>query len=155
MPERRNKDSRSAASLQQAHARRGLRQALSRVVHAWCQQGRESEPSHGRGAPECSSSSRTVAARWSWRLSLPPGATLPPASFDKVITRLSWILLCSMQAVQDSLAALTGIRAKDQILMCDGVPLDASKQLSAYSLPVRCSAASLPSPFSADPNKSG
>ena len=42
-----------------------------------------------------------------------------------------------VQAVQEACHGLTGIAARDQILMCEGIPLDGAKPLSAYSLPVR------------------
>ena len=38
--------------------------------------------------------------------------------------------------MQQLLASLTGISAKEQILMSEGVPLDASKPLAAYQLPL-------------------
>lgn len=42
---------------------------------------------------------------------------------------------CRVEAVQQTLADLTGIYLGDQILMCDGARLDAAKPLSAYGLP--------------------
>lgn len=44
--------------------------------------------------------------------------------------------LCRVDAVQQYLAGVTGIPIPEQILMCDGSPLDASKPLSVYRLPV-------------------
>ena len=38
--------------------------------------------------------------------------------------------------MQQLLASLTGISAKEQILMSEGVPLDASKPLASYQLPM-------------------
>ena len=40
-----------------------------------------------------------------------------------------------MDALQSYVAGLTGIAVGDQILMCEGVPLDPAKPLSAYKLP--------------------
>lgn len=40
-----------------------------------------------------------------------------------------------VEAVQQTLADLTGIPLGDQILMCEGARLDAAKPLSAYGLP--------------------
>ena len=42
---------------------------------------------------------------------------------------------CSVSAVQQALASLTGIALPDQILMCDGTRLEGEKPLSAYGLP--------------------
>ncbi len=42
---------------------------------------------------------------------------------------------CRVEAVQQTLADLTGIPLGDQILMCEGARLDAAKPLSAYGLP--------------------
>lgn len=44
--------------------------------------------------------------------------------------------VCRVGAVQQLLASLTGISAKEQILMSEGVPLEASKPLAAYQLPM-------------------
>lgn len=41
-----------------------------------------------------------------------------------------------VEAVQQTLADLTGILPGDQILMCEGARLDGPKPLSAYGLPV-------------------
>ena len=38
--------------------------------------------------------------------------------------------------LQGTLASLTGLRAGEQIVMCDGRPLDPGQLLSAYKLPV-------------------
>jgi hypothetical protein len=40
-----------------------------------------------------------------------------------------------VDALQSYVAGLTGIAVADQILMCEGVPLDPAKPLSAYKLP--------------------
>ena len=40
-----------------------------------------------------------------------------------------------MDAVQQTLAELTGIPRGEQILMCEGARLDAAKPLAAYGLP--------------------
>ncbi len=45
-------------------------------------------------------------------------------------------LVRRVDALQSYVAGLTGIVVGDQILMCEGVPLDPAKPLSAYKLPL-------------------
>ncbi len=61
-----------------------------------------------------------------------------------------------MDALQSYVAGLTGIAVADQILMCEGVPLDPAKPLSAYKLPsvrhaLRCLPGRDPSASAANP----
>ena len=44
-------------------------------------------------------------------------------------------MLRRVDALQSYVAGLTGIAVGDQILMCEGVPLDPAKPLAAYKLP--------------------
>lgn len=64
-----------------------------------------------------------------------PGA---PGADQAAICFIDHFLLlpCRVDALQAALASLTGLRAAEQIVMCDGRPLEAVQPLSAYQLPL-------------------
>jgi hypothetical protein len=43
-----------------------------------------------------------------------------------------------VDALQAALASVSGLRVAEQILMCNGRPLEAAQPLSAYQLPQVC-----------------
>ena len=43
---------------------------------------------------------------------------------------------CRVSALQQAVSQITGVPASEQIVMCDGAPLDPNRTLAAYKLPV-------------------
>jgi hypothetical protein len=66
---------------------------------------------------------------------MPAVAFQAPAKSGACARRAARLHWCRVEAVQQTLADLTGIPKADQILMCEGARLDGSKPLDAYGLP--------------------